>query len=320
MAQYSRKLAKGVVWYYKFDCHNKTYFSKCIYETKGAAKKAEREHQNLLDAQTKLPVYQDIQLSELVAKRIEYLTAKKSKKYCTENDSYLKRLLLFLGDKFVKDVSKSDINNLLIDYANELKNKNLDNYAVNALLRVVKALFNQGIDILDMHIVNPCRGVRFYSVKKNLKYIPTDADIEALLNVCDQEERLLICFVRDTGARINEAIRLTFNDIIKNDVVLYTRKSYNSDLVPRKVPKPECIKSLITPKDKTERVFSRWSELPRFLEKRLKALNMQVWGYHNLRHRYASLLSKQGKPLFEVSVLLGHSSILTTQRYLQVVV
>jgi len=66
-----------------------------------------------------------------------------------------------------------------------------------------------------------------------------------------------------------------------------------------------------------ERVFSRWVDKPHFLKRKVKKLKGQMWGWHSLRHRYASLLSKEGKPLFEIMKLLGHSNLSTTQIYLQ---
>jgi len=32
-------------------------------------------------------------------------------------------------------------------------------------------------------------------------------------------------------------------------------------------------------------------------------------GYHNLRHRYSSLLSKKGMPLYEIMERLGHQNL-----------
>jgi len=63
--------------------------------------------------------------------------------------------------------------------------------------------------------------------------------------------------------------------------------------------------------------FKRWDNHPRFLEKKIKKLRQETWNWHNLRHRYASMLSKEGRPLFEIMALLGHSNMETTQNYLQ---
>jgi integrase len=117
----------------------------------------------------------------------------------------------------------------------------------------------------------------------------------------------------ETGARINESLNLTFEDIKENYLILYTRKSKNSNRVPRKVPIPNCLKGL-TGKG---RVFPEWNDQPKFLDKVLRKEKMKIWGWHCLRHRYASMLSKQNKPLYELMSLLGHSNLSTTQKYIQ---
>ncbi|MBL8008366.1 MAG: tyrosine-type recombinase/integrase, partial [Ignavibacteria bacterium] len=104
-------------------------------------------------------------------------------------------------------------------------------------------------------------------------------------------------------------------DIGNTFVILYTRKSNNSNSVPRKVPKPEWLDKQMFPDD--ERVFKEWNEYPKFLDRKVRQLKQLPWGYHSLRHRRASLWSKEGKPIFEIMSLLGHSTIETTQIYLQ---
>ena len=313
--QYERKLAKGSFWFYKTSHNGKVHRSKCIFKTKGEAKKAEREFLNLLEEMALTPqiLKREIKLSELISERLAYLKAKKSIRYYYENEYYFNRLSDAVGDINVKEVTKSMINKVLINYSEELKFAGKDNYAVNSMLRTVKALFNYGIEYLDMEFINPCKNIKPYSVKKELKYIPSDSDIEAVLNVCNAHQRLLIYFVLETGCRINESIKFCLNDIKEDYIVLYTRKSKNSNLIPRKVPKPDCLNNAIL-KDK---VFGDWKDRPHFLEKKCKELSIKVFGWHCLRHRYASLLSKQGMPLFEISQRLGHSSVKTTEIYLQ---
>jgi len=319
MPQYSRKLKRGVKFYYKFSYDSRIYFSKCIFNTKGEAKRAERELLNLLDEKAKTPQFlkREIKLSELIAERMISLKSQKSFKYCKENDYYCFKLLKFVGDKDAKDVSKGDINKLLISFSEELKEKGSGYYAVNSMLRVLKALFNYGIDFLDMDFKNPCKGVKFYPIDKRLKYIPTDDEINRLLEVCNPRQKLFIRFLLETGARLSEALYFRYEDIFDTYIVLYTRKAKNSNLTPRKVPRPACLKDVRMSKDKSEKVFSEWTKCPKFLNRKQEQLKMVRFGYHNLRHRYASLLSKQNVPIFEIMSKLGHCQVSTTQIYLQ---
>ena len=314
MAQYQRKLKKGKRWWYKFDFDGQVYFSKAIYLSKSEAKKAENARYEEVSTIARNPSQKSIlNLLEAINDRLDFVQTKKSKSYFSDNKRYYKILLETLGNVSIEQVKRADIENILLMVSQKQKSKGGDNYVVNAMLAIYKALFNHAIDRNELTIKNPCVGIESYSVNKKLKYIPSDKDIEAVKAICDDGQKNLIDFVMETGCRINEALRLKTTDVFEDYIVLYTRKSKNSDLVPRKVPRPKCIE--IT-KSK-EITFDRWSDTPKFLERKVKELEQRSWNWHNLRHRYASLLSKQGTPLFEIMALLGHSNLKTTQNYLQ---
>lgn len=319
MAQYSKRIKVGLRWYYKFDYQRTTYRSNAIYLSKSDAKKAESNRfkevaENISNSSPK-PI---LSLLEVINERLDYVQVKKSKDYYKDNKRYYSILLNTLGDIPINTISRKNINDLLFSIASEAKEAGRDNYAINYMLTLFKALFNYVIENHELEIRNPCLGIKPFSVKKKLKYIPSDDDINAIKKICDEKQNLLIDFVMDTAARISEALRFSGRDMLADSVVLYTRKSHNSDLVPRKLPKPDCIKNVILSPD--EKLFSRWSDAPRFLEDKVKELGQKSWSWHNLRHRKASIWhNKEKRPLYEVMVLLGHSNLKTTQGYLQLI-
>lgn len=319
MAQYPRKLKKGIRWWYKFDHDGNTHTSKCIYLSKSEAKKAENtkyeEVSNLAQNSPHKPI---LSLLEAIIERLDYVQAKKSRDYYKDNKRYYSALLDKLGDIPIHTITRKDINEFLFEQATLAKGAGRDNYAVNYMLKLFKALFNYAIENHEIEMRDPCLGIKPFSIKKKLKYIPSELDIDAVKALCDDEQRILIDFVMDTACRISEALRITGKDILENDVILYTRKSHNSDLVPRKLPKPECITNIFLEAD--ERLFKRWSECPRFLEDKVKELKQRNWSWHNLRHRKASIWhNREKRPLYEVMLLLGHSNLKTTQGYLQLI-
>jgi len=316
MAQYPRKLKAGIRWFYKFNFQGSMYRSQCIYLSKTEAKRAERKKYDELELKLRNPdLKADYTLLKTINDRLDFLQIKKSKRYYKENKAYFKILLERFGDISIANIKRTDINTLLLDISKQSQSKGSDNYTVNSMLRIFKALFNHAIFEYDLDIKNPCVGIKPFSVKRSLKYIPSDVDIEAVLAICDERQRKLIQFVMETGCRINEALRLTAADVFEDYIVLYTRKSKNSDLVPRKAIRPEniFIDGLMT----GDRIFAKWIDRPKFLEDKVKELGQKNWNWHSLRHRYASKLSKKGRPLFEIMSLLGHSSLKTTQNYLQ---
>lgn len=314
MAQYYRKLSTGLRWFYKFDINGRTHRSKCIYHSKKECSLAEREKYSELDNERRFGKQEKpIPLSMAIADRLNFLEVKYSTKNHVENVYYLNLFSDFIGNPDIRDIQRKSIDDFLINYSSTLSKRELDNYQVNAALKTIKALFNYTITRHDLIFKNPCLTIKKFPIKKHLKYIPSEDEINFIRTKLNRRQLLLFDFVMATGCRINEALNLDFSDIKDGYVILYTRKSRNSDKIPRKVPFPACLTGL---KGKG-RVFPDWNETPKFLDKTLRANEKTVWGWHSLRHRYASMLSKEGKPIFEVMSLLGHSQLLTTQRYLQ---
>lgn len=314
MATYYRKLSIGIRWFYKFDMNGKTYRSKCIYISKKEASQAERDKYNQLDGERRYGKQdKPISLSSAIADRLKFLEVKYSKKNLIDNIHYLKLFSSFIGNPDIREISRKDIDDFLIDYSSSLAERGLDNYQVNASLKTIKALFNHTITRHDLIIKNPCQRIKKFPIKKHLKYIPSDEEIDFIRTKLNRRQLLLFDFVMATGCRINEALNLDFSDFKDDYIILYTRKSQNSDRIPRKVPFPACLLGIRG----KGRVFTDWQDTPKFLDKTLRANGKTVWGWHSLRHRYASILSRNGTPIFEVMSLLGHSQLMTTQRYLQ---
>lgn len=144
-----------------------------------------------------------------------------------------------------------------------------------------------------------------------VKFIPTEEMICAVKNTCNENQRELIDFVYETAARINEAVALEYKDVRDDCAILYTRKSRNSNKVPRILPRP----SFIEPGG-NGKVFTEWTAYPRFLEAAVRKLKQPKWNWHGLRHRRASIWANNGMPLIQLMAYLGHTQIQTTQRYL----
>lgn len=316
MPQYQRKIKHGIRWWYKFSYGGLTYHSKAIYLSKNEAKRAENEKYKKVEQQAQNPSQKpDLSLLQVINERLDYIEVKRTKNYYKANKAYYTRLLDHIGDIPISQIKKKDINDFLIEMSKEAKRAGNDNYAVNYMHNLYLALFNHAIEQHELEMRNPCSGIQFFAVKKKIKYIPSDKDIVDVRKLCDPEQLRLFDFVAETAARISEPLKITGKDILEEHVILYTKKSRNSNIVPRKVPKPDCIKDISI--GENERLFGRWEDAPNFLERKIKTLKQRRWNWHNLRHRRASLWNKEGKSLFEIMSLLGHSNLSTTQKYLQ---
>jgi len=313
MGQYRRKLKKGERWFFSGQYLGKKYFSKAMYLTKQEAKKAERAHIDAIDVQMRRPK-QEMTLQELCEARLDFIEQNKSKFYYVENKRFFKKILDHCGrDKAVGDITRKEITEILVVEAKRLKTAKKSNYKTNSLIRCLKALFNYGIKAYDLEIKNPVAFVEFYPIDIKLKHIPTGEEIKAVRAKMSDKQTLLFDFVDQTACRISEAIRLKSDDINGDLMTLWTRKSKNSNLTPRRVPLPECLAGY----NGKGRVFDEWEAYPRFLEEKVTELKQKKWSWHNLRHRRASIWATNGLTTFEIMSRLGHSNLSTTMIYLQ---
>ncbi len=116
-------------------------------------------------------------------------------------------------------------------------------------------------------------------VKIRLKHIPTDLEIQMVRERSNCEQLKLFDFVDQTGCRVQEAVRFKYEDIDGNLITLYTHKAKNSDFLPRRIPKPECLNG----RKGKGKVFKDWNAYPRFLEDAVNDIDLQAWNWHNLR-------------------------------------
>ena len=185
------------------------------------------------------------------------------------------------------------VSDILLVELKRVKKAGYTNYRVNAMLTNIRSFFNYAINSLEVEIKNPCSGIEDFPIDIRLKFIPTDD------------------FVDQTACRIGEALRFTDKDIRGKHIVLYTRKSRHSDLVPRIIPRQD------VPLKGKGRIFDTWDKRPRFLEEVVEELEQPKWNWHNLRHRRASIWANAGMSLIEIMGRLGQSNIDTTQKYLR---
>ena len=315
MGVYKRKLKKGIRWYFSGQFQCQQYFSKAIYLTKAECQKAERERLQEIEAEIDAPQPEnEMLLVDVMSTRLDEIKANHSTYYYYENQRYFKMLVQHVSDIPVSSVTKAEINSLVLAFSKDLRLRRKTNHKANAMIRSLKAFFNYAITIYDIEMRNPCVGIKMFPLEIKLKYIPSDAEIKAIRDGLNEEERFLFDFVEQTGCRINEALRLKYEDIQGKLVTLWTHKSKNSDLTPRRIPIPPCLHY----KKGKGKVFGDLKENPRFIQEKVKEIGCKRWNWHNLRHRRASIWAGEGRTLLEIMQLLGHSNLSTTQKYLQI--
>ena len=131
---------------------------------------------------------------------------------------------------------------------------------------------------------------------------------ETLLDkIEDNRFNLFVRFAYYTGARSGEIRSISRENIFSNHIVAYGKSG----------------KRLIKLNNQAQKIISELDELWNYskdfvshkFKKEAKRLGIPDIRFHDLRRTFGYNLIRQGRPIHEVSKLLGHSSVTTTERH-----
>jgi integrase len=248
----------------------------------------------------------------LCESRLRDLKERRTTQYFNENKSLIENLILRWRAK--KKIVREDIEEYLLEASTH--------FVANKKLRFIKALFNHGLE-RQMLSVNPADRIKYFSVEKKKKYIPPKNDVDKMLLFATPEQKNYLLAIITSLARVNEINKLKWSDNFENHIVLRTRKSKNSDITERKIPKNKTLKEIIKSMPKIgEYVFchkkgEKYGYRSKMIKSLCKKAGVRIFTYHNLRHYGASRLADAGVPITDIQLLLGHQRPTTTDIYLQ---
>jgi len=198
-------------------------------------------------------------------------------------------------------------------------------------LERVKAFFRFATEN-EWITVNPARLLRGPANIRDTQKLPFEpAEVEKILKACREvqiqgcsnDELLAFTLVlRYSGLRIGDASMLTVDRFKGDDLYLYTQKSGTHVFVPLpplvmnlvRAIRPKHGEYLFTGPEslRMETASDLWR---RKLAAVFKAAEVAGGHPHRFRHTFAVELLKNGVPMEEVSILLGHSSVRITEKH-----
>lgn len=251
-----------------------------------------------------------------------------------------KNLLLKFGN-----ISISLITNKEIEEYKAFRLDTVSRTTVNIEINTLKAMFNFA-KRLNLINNNPCSGIK--KIRSAEREILEFSDTEIQMILSNAKEKLMrdiIILGLYTGCRLNEIINIQISDIDFND---RTIKIVNKDDFEtktgriRKMPipdnfdiysiinkcgaDPEGPENVIELYDPEKYIFSKSngerytkSYISRKFKRILRSCGLpEKFHFHCLRHTFATGLAKQGIGIHWIQKLLGHSNILTTEKYFSV--
>ena len=308
-------------WCYSFQYQNETYAGRGFKTKREAVAAREKRRKEEKEKPTQI----GMAFSEVVNLYLDY-----SERRFTDEVYKYKAYVYKTFFKFLKkDFPLDEISTAIVEKYLETRHSN-NNFNVHR--RELSALFSYSVDTLEALDRNPINKISKMPHTVKEKYIPPEKDIIKILLVADPttDEKDLLMVLIHTLARIDEALRLTWNDINFKNRVLIKRTRKTRDGAWKKIPvkiNDEIYQVLWKRWEKREQdtwVFYNSQTKDRFHNrpKMMKGLCNRAgvspaFGFHTLRHMMSSLLNDDPKISTKtIQGILGHASQRTTEIYL----
>jgi len=236
--------------------------------------------------------------------------------------SAVNSLLKYFGSIQLSDVNKKGISDYLQQRTNQVSP-----YVVKREIAYLSAMFNWAITKRYAND-NLTNGIKKPKLPQKQPLYFSETDFGILLRTIDNQDiKDLINIATLTGLRQMELITLTWQQVaFKNKILtLDNRNHFTKSKRIRTIPLNVKALQILTERQMkcdAEFIFTYNNQPIKqdFISKKFKkyvlkaGLNRKL-NFHSLRHTFASWLVQRGVSIYEVSKLLGHSSISVTEIY-----
>lgn len=246
------------------------------------------------------------------------------KSYATNISVFKNHILPKFAKTPMNMIKKQDVMQLHCDM---VQKKRLAKATANKVLIFLSSAYNVALEYeVEGVSQNPTKGIKEYKLNNAKERYITKEEANRLLEAINSTEqnihlKYIIPMLILTGARRGEVLKAKHEDFNLNQLcwTIPTSKSGKKRVLPITPQLLELYKSI--PKDDTPYLFASAKSKKPYVtiyvswnsartRAGLKDLRM-----HDLRHSFASALVNNGRSLYEVQTLLGHSTSKMTQRY-----
>jgi integrase len=314
---------------YQFQYQRHRY-SKTGFDTKRAAAKAMAEHRGALETPPSVTTQsrqtpfgsgsENLDLETLMVEYLRVAERSLAPKTLEYRKIVFRRFLRSVGNVPVSTITPRQVEEYLLSRPT--------NHNFNKDRTELMRLFSWGQRSRNLPW-NPVVPVDKVKVERAKKVIPSPKQMAQILMAAgDQRTLLLIIF--HTMARIDEVLRLKWEDVNFQEKALrlWTRKrrggSWEYDWLPMNEDLENILWGLWNKRQQDEWVFynpltrTRYVYRFKLMRSICRRAGVPQFGYHSIRHFVASYLyDKKKVSLPVISKLLRHKNMQTTERYLQ---
>lgn len=261
----------------------------------------------------------DISFTEMADLFLNKYSKMKKKSWKTSDWVYLRRMRPFFGCRKLSEITPL----LIEDYMGQRLSTGIKKCSVNRELSCLRKIFNVAID-WNLASENPVRRIKFLPENDSFRERVLTAEEEiALLEACPSYLASIIRVALASGMRKGEILCLKWENacIEKGEIRIVESKSGRGRKIPINSALFTLLKALKSRNGQGEYVFinpltgNPYTDLKRSFTSACTKAGIKDLRFHDLRHTFASRLVKKGVDLILVKDLLGHSSVVTTQRY-----
>lgn len=274
----------------------------------------------------------------IISKKIKGLTDRSLHYYNTELHRILEQI-----QKPVLNITTDDIRYYLAvrKMRDQVTDVTMDNE-----LRILRTFF-QWLQVEEIQLKNPTSRIDSIKSAKKQKEAFTEMEVARLRDGCrNAKERAVIEIFLSTGCRVTELVQIKRNEIQDNVILIHgkgrkdrnvylnaqallalkkyldERKDHSEYLFPKSVSVSQCPQmrkvkgryyqypDLLVPEE-----HQAASSIESMIRKLGKKLGIKAYP-HKFRRTCATFALRSGMPIEQVSKMLGHEQIGTTQRYL----
>ena len=244
------------------------------------------------------------------------------KSYETNISVFKNHILKDLNKTPMLDLKKLDVKRL---HNEMITLKNLSRATANKFLIFLSSAYKLANELELLNNYNPCRGIKEFELNNQRQIFLSKTQTKKLLNEVNKSSNIHLKYIVPmlllSGARKREVLDAKWNDfdMLNNLWTIPITKNGKKRILPITKPLQTILNQI--PKDKTPYLFASpltnkpyISIYQSWNSARVKA-NLKEVRMHDLRHTYASALVNAKCSLYEVQILLGHSTAKMTQRY-----
>jgi integrase len=304
-------------WYYRF-YRGRSYF-KGGFRTHELAREAERARLNrVVDGGENLELStKDLTLAEAGQTFFEN-HAKKNKRSWKNDRARIAALSRYFGQKRMNQVTPEELDAFLDAVQ---RKRGLSDHTRNHYLALVKAIYNRLKKWRLYYGSNPASYMEMKKVPRARVRFLYPAEEKALTPVVSEDSLVWPYYVvaLHTGMRLGEIANLKVEDISISlrDIFIPNSKSNRSRHVPMSEELASFLTVYVAGKNASDHALA--GVTANYVSRRFKGVcersGVANLKFHDLRHTFTARLLTKGVPIYKVSKILGHSSVVVTEQH-----